>query len=158
MEILMLLRTTLSTTSGIKRRLRSSYHSRLNAMKYTCKAAPYPNIFVTDCLESLNVCSGLHRMIVFAWLQSDTWYYWQMWPTIVSTASYVKRVASWWNWADPEYYFSGIVVTKNFVASPHMDMKHKNNQDAMALGDFEGGGQLALCRLWSRLRQPRCQC
>jgi hypothetical protein len=36
-----------------------------NAMKYTCKAAQYPNIFVTDCLESLNVCSGLHRMIVF---------------------------------------------------------------------------------------------
>jgi hypothetical protein len=23
-----------------------------------------------------------------------------------------------------------------------MDMKHKNNQDAMALEDFEGGGQL----------------
>jgi hypothetical protein len=69
-----------------------------------------------------------------------------MWPTIVPTASYVKRVASWFNWADPEYYFSGIVVTKNFVASPHMDMKDKNNQNAMALEHFEGGGQLALCR------------
>ncbi|CAE8608152.1 unnamed protein product, partial [Polarella glacialis] len=42
-------------------------------------------------------------------------------------------------WAAPEYRFSGIAVTKNFVASPHIDERDRSNQYAVSLGDFEGG-------------------
>jgi len=48
------------------------------------------------------------------------------------------------DWADPDYYYSGIAVTKNFVASPHIDVKDQNYQYAVSLGDFTGGGQLCV--------------
>lgn len=48
------------------------------------------------------------------------------------------------DWVDPLYYYSGIAVTKNFVASPHVDVKDRNYQYAVALGDFVGGGQLCV--------------
>jgi hypothetical protein len=48
------------------------------------------------------------------------------------------------DWADPDYYYSGIAVTHNFVASPHIDVKDQNYQYAVALGDFIGGGQLCV--------------
>lgn len=48
------------------------------------------------------------------------------------------------DWADPDYSYSGIAVTKNFVASPHIDVKDQTYQYAMSLGDFEGGGQLCV--------------
>ena len=48
------------------------------------------------------------------------------------------------DWADPSYYYSGIAVTHNFVASPHIDFKDRNYQYAVALGDFEQGGQLCV--------------
>lgn len=47
-------------------------------------------------------------------------------------------------WADPDYYYSGIAVTKNFVASPHIDERDTSFQYAVSLGDFRGGGQLCV--------------
>lgn len=47
-------------------------------------------------------------------------------------------------WADPEYYYSGIAVTKNFVASPHIDDRDQSYQYAISLGDFTNGGQLCV--------------
>jgi hypothetical protein len=47
-------------------------------------------------------------------------------------------------WADPNYYFSGIAVTKNFVASPHIDDRDQSYQYAVSLGSFEGGGELCV--------------
>jgi hypothetical protein len=37
-------------------------------------------------------------------------------------------------WADPSYYYSGIAVTKNFVASPHIDDRDRSFQYAVSLG------------------------
>ena len=48
------------------------------------------------------------------------------------------------DWADPDYYYSGIAVTKNFVASPHIDIKDQTYQYAVSLGDFSGGGELCV--------------
>lgn len=48
------------------------------------------------------------------------------------------------NWADPDYFYSGIAVTKNFVASPHIDDRDQSFQYAVSLGDFKGGGQLCV--------------
>ena len=47
-------------------------------------------------------------------------------------------------WADPEYYFSGIAVTKNFVASPHIDDRDQSFQYAVSLGSFTDGGELCV--------------
>ena len=47
-------------------------------------------------------------------------------------------------WTDPDYYYSGIAVTKNFVASPHIDDRDQSFQYAISLGDFTGGGQLCV--------------
>ena len=47
-------------------------------------------------------------------------------------------------WADPDYYYSGIAVTKNFVASPHIDDRDESFQYAVSLGEFEGGGELCV--------------
>ncbi len=47
-------------------------------------------------------------------------------------------------WADPEYYYSGIAVTKNFIASPHIDDRDQSYQYAISLGDFTNGGQLCV--------------
>ena len=41
--------------------------------------------------------------------------------------------------AEPSFYYSSIAVTKNFVASPHIDERDRTHQFAMSLGDFEGG-------------------
>ena len=46
------------------------------------------------------------------------------------------------NWADPSFHYSGIAVTKNFVASPHIDEQDKSFQFAVSLGDFHGGEPL----------------
>ncbi len=48
------------------------------------------------------------------------------------------------DWADPDYYYSGIAVTKNFVASPHIDDRDRSFQYAVSLGDFEEGGELCV--------------
>jgi len=42
-------------------------------------------------------------------------------------------------WTDKSYFYSGIAVTKNFVASPHIDDRDRSYQYAISLGDFEGG-------------------
>ena len=42
-------------------------------------------------------------------------------------------------WAAPEYHYSGVAVTQNFVASPHIDDRDRSHQYAVSLGDFEGG-------------------
>jgi len=42
-------------------------------------------------------------------------------------------------WADPNYYYSAIAVTKNFVSSPHIDDLDRSYGYALALGDFSGG-------------------
>ena len=43
------------------------------------------------------------------------------------------------SWADPQFSYSAVAVTKNFVASPHVDEQDKSFQYAVALGDFQGG-------------------
>eukprot|EP00957_Ditylum_brightwellii_P100979 7696457-Ditylum_brightwellii.AAC.1 len=48
------------------------------------------------------------------------------------------------NWADDNYYYSGIAVTKNFVASPHIDDRDQTFQYAVSLGDFGHGGELCV--------------
>ena len=48
------------------------------------------------------------------------------------------------DWADADYYYSGIAVTKNFVASPHMDDRDRSFQYAVSLGDFKNGGELCV--------------
>ena len=40
---------------------------------------------------------------------------------------------------DPGFYYSSIAVTKNFVASPHIDERDCTFQYAVSLGEFEGG-------------------
>lgn len=47
-------------------------------------------------------------------------------------------------WADPNYYYSGIAVTHNFVASPHIDDRDQSFQYAVSLGDFTTGGELCV--------------
>ena len=41
--------------------------------------------------------------------------------------------------ADPCYRYSSIAVTKNFVASPHVDERDRTHQYAVSLGTFQGG-------------------
>lgn len=48
------------------------------------------------------------------------------------------------DWADPDYFYSGIAVTKNFVASPHIDDRDQSFQYAVSLGDFTTGGELCV--------------
>lgn len=48
------------------------------------------------------------------------------------------------DWADPDYFYSGIAVTKNFVASPHIDHRDQSFQYAVSLGDFGSGGELCV--------------
>jgi hypothetical protein len=48
------------------------------------------------------------------------------------------------DWADAEYYYSGIAVTKNFVASPHIDHRDQSFQYAVSLGGFTVGGELCV--------------
>ena len=49
-------------------------------------------------------------------------------------------------WADPNYSYSAIAVTKNFVSSPHIDDRDQSFQYAVSLGDFDSstGGQLCV--------------
>jgi hypothetical protein len=47
-------------------------------------------------------------------------------------------------WIDPEYYYSGIAVTKNFISSPHIDDLDQSYQYAISLGEFENGGELCV--------------
>jgi len=47
-------------------------------------------------------------------------------------------------WADPSYSYSGIAVTKNFVASPHIDHRDQSFQYAVSLGDVVNGGELCV--------------
>ena len=47
-------------------------------------------------------------------------------------------------WADPTFPYDHLAITSNFVASPHVDMRDVSFQYAMALGDFEGGGELCV--------------
>jgi hypothetical protein len=47
-------------------------------------------------------------------------------------------------WADPNYHFSAIAVTKNFVGSPHIDKYDITYQHAISLGEFKTGGQLCV--------------
>lgn len=48
------------------------------------------------------------------------------------------------DWVDPDYFYSGIAVTKNFVASPHIDHRDQSFQYAISLGNFENGGELCV--------------
>lgn len=48
------------------------------------------------------------------------------------------------NWADPDFYYSGTAVTKNFVSSPHVDDRDQTFQYAVSLGDFTTGGELCV--------------
>lgn len=48
------------------------------------------------------------------------------------------------DWVDPGYYYSAIAVTKNFVASPHIDDRDQSFQYAVALGDDYKGGELCV--------------
>ena len=48
------------------------------------------------------------------------------------------------DWADPNYFYSGIAVTKNFVASPHIDHRDQSFQYAVSLGGFGPGGELCV--------------
>lgn len=43
------------------------------------------------------------------------------------------------DWVDPNYSYSGIAVTKNFLGSPHIDDRDQSFQYAVSLGDFDGG-------------------
>jgi hypothetical protein len=45
---------------------------------------------------------------------------------------------------DPDYYYSAIAVTKNFIASPHTDDRDQSFQYAIALGTFTEGGELCV--------------
>jgi hypothetical protein len=47
-------------------------------------------------------------------------------------------------WVDPNYFYSGIAVTKNFVSSPHIDDRDQSFQYAISLGDFSNGGELCV--------------
>jgi len=42
-------------------------------------------------------------------------------------------------WADSNYYYSAIAVTKNFVSSPHIDELDRTYGYAVALGNYSGG-------------------
>lgn len=48
------------------------------------------------------------------------------------------------NWADPRYTYSGLAITKNFVASPHIDHRDQTFQYALSFGDFGPGGELCV--------------
>ena len=47
-------------------------------------------------------------------------------------------------WADPSFAYDHLAITKNFVASPHVDMRDESFQYAMAVGDYSGGGELCV--------------
>ena len=47
-------------------------------------------------------------------------------------------------WADPRFAYDHLAVTKNFIASPHVDKEDKSFQYAMAIGAYEGGGELCV--------------
>lgn len=42
------------------------------------------------------------------------------------------------------FQYSSVAVTKNFVASPHVDMNDRSYQFALSLGDFHSGGELCI--------------
>jgi hypothetical protein len=47
-------------------------------------------------------------------------------------------------WADPAFEYDHLAITKNFVASPHVDKEDRSHQYAMSLGDFKNGGELCV--------------
>lgn len=60
-------------------------------------------------------------------------------PTNVSSDAYGDLRAlckELMQWAAPEYHYSGIAVTKNFVASPHIDDRDVAHQFCLSLGQF----------------------
>lgn len=46
------------------------------------------------------------------------------------------------NFAERSFPYDSLAITKNFVASPHIDRDDQSYQFALSLGDFEGGGEL----------------
>jgi hypothetical protein len=55
-----------------------------------------------------------------------------------------RACAELMEWVDPNYFYSGIAVTKNFVSSPHIDDRDQSFQYAISLGDFSNGGELCV--------------
>ncbi|CAM9531709.1 unnamed protein product, partial [Heterosigma akashiwo] len=47
-------------------------------------------------------------------------------------------------WADPGFRYTAVAVTKNFVASPHVDARDRTHQYVVALGAFAPGGELVV--------------
>ena len=47
-------------------------------------------------------------------------------------------------WANPSFAYDHLAITKNFVSSPHVDMRDESFQYAMAVGDYSGGGELCV--------------
>ena len=47
-------------------------------------------------------------------------------------------------WADPDFAYDHLAITKNFVASAHVDKADQSFQFALSLGNFSGGGELCV--------------
>lgn len=58
------------------------------------------------------------------------------------------------DWVDPQYYYSGIAVTKNFVSSPHRDDRDTTFQYALSLGTFTSGGELCVDEFNEKSQYP----
>jgi hypothetical protein len=46
------------------------------------------------------------------------------------------------NFAEKDFEYDSLAITKNFVASPHVDKDDMSYQFALSLGDFDSGGEL----------------
>ena len=48
------------------------------------------------------------------------------------------------SWADPDFIYDHLAITRNFVGSPHVDREDTSYQYAVALGDYGAGGELVV--------------
>ena len=48
------------------------------------------------------------------------------------------------NFAEKDFEYDSLAITKNFVASPHVDKEDMSYQFALSLGEFDSGGELMI--------------
>lgn len=113
------------TICDVKRRWSSSWLCTRNERKFIYKVGPSQKLFVRNCSVYYKTCAGQHGMNDPR-LTSERYL---VLPTNVSNDRFYNDLRqacrALIDFADPDYYNSGIAVTKNFVASPHIDQGSK---------------------------------
>ena len=63
---------------------------------------------------------------------------------VQNRANMTKVLCRFMKESDPSFAFTTIQINKNFAAKPHRDANNAGPSRLIALGDFEGGGELVV--------------